>query len=236
VTGTAAPSGSTTITPDSNDTLSMTIDGKVATVKLSAGTYTAQELMTHVQSQVNVNAAFKDAGIKVTISAAADGIWTITSDAYGSKSNVSISGNGAANLMGQASSTGIAGVNAEGTIGGVAATGDGQLLTGAAGSAHDGLRLTILGGAIGARGTVRLSHGAATTLKELTDKYLGSAGTITSYTQSLQNSVKSVEKARDAMNDRLAKTEARYRAQFTALDQMLGKMNTTSVFLSQQLG
>ena len=37
------------------------------------------------------------------------------------------------------------------------------------------------------------------------------------------------------METRLIGIEKRYRAQFTALDQMLSSMNTTSTFLTQQL-
>ena len=47
--------------------------------------------------------------------------------------------------------------------------------------------------------------------------------------------IKDIAKNRDVLNARLAVTEKRYRAQFTALDGVISKMSTTSSFLTQQL-
>lgn len=54
-------------------------------------------------------------------------------------------------------------------------------------------------------------------------------------TSGLQASIAAVGKERDALNQRLTDMEARYRKQFTALDVMIGQMNSTSSYLSQQL-
>jgi flagellar hook-associated protein 2 len=44
-----------------------------------------------------------------------------------------------------------------------------------------------------------------------------------------------LSKREDDMNERLVAIEARYRAQFAALDAMITGLNSTSTFLTQQL-
>jgi flagellar hook-associated protein 2 len=51
----------------------------------------------------------------------------------------------------------------------------------------------------------------------------------------LNETVKGIQKQKDAFNDRLTEIEKRYRAQFTALDSMLVSMQKTQSYLSQQL-
>jgi flagellar hook-associated protein 2 len=121
-----------------------------------------------------------------------------------------------------------------GTIGGYTATGDGQSLTGAPGAPVDGLKLTITGDTIGSRGTFGFSQGYAYQLNTLAAGYLGSTGAIASRTTGLNTTVKDITKQRDAFSARLTDIEARYRAQYTALDTSIASMNTTASFLTQQ--
>jgi flagellar hook-associated protein 2 len=58
---------------------------------------------------------------------------------------------------------------------------------------------------------------------------------ITGKTTGLNDSVKAIQKQKDAFNDRLTTIEKRYRAQFTALDSMLASAQTTQSYLTQQL-
>ncbi|MCW9004224.1 MAG: hypothetical protein OQK70_03100, partial [Gammaproteobacteria bacterium] len=44
-----------------------------------------------------------------------------------------------------------------------------------------------------------------------------------------------IAEQRITLNKRVAAIETRYRAQFTALDALMGQLNTTSNFLQQQL-
>ncbi len=48
-------------------------------------------------------------------------------------------------------------------------------------------------------------------------------------------SIKDIDRRQDDFNQRLTAVEARYRAQFSALDTMLSSLNQTSQFLQQQL-
>jgi len=69
---------------------------------------------------------------------------------------------------------------------------------------------------------------------ELSSK-LSSSGAFTSRLDSLNNSVQKMQDNIDTMEIRLALTEKRYRAQFTALDQYVASMQSTSTYLTQQI-
>ncbi len=126
-------------------------------------------------------------------------------------------------------------MNTAGTINGAAATGTGQHLTGATGSVTEGLKIQIMGGATGARGTLNFSRGYAYQLDTLASSFLNSTGPITGRTDGINKTIKDIGNQRDALNRRLVDVETRYRAQFTALDTMISSMNNTSSFLTQQL-
>lgn len=228
--------GPTTIA--ASTTMSVTLDGISASVALSEGTYTAAQMAAMIQSAINGTSAFSSAGSSVAATIdAVSGFMTITSNRYGSASNVSLSsgaGTPVSDFMGVAPPAPVAGVDVAGTIGGLAATGSGQFLTAAAGDAT-GLKVQISGGAIGARGTVNYSQGYAHTLNQLTTSMLASDGLLASRTKGVNNSIKDIGKQRDALNLRLNQLEANYRKQFSALDTMLSSMNATSIYLTQQL-
>lgn len=126
-------------------------------------------------------------------------------------------------------------VNAQGTINGVTATGSGSNLLGMLGDASEGLNVKVLGGALGARGTVNFSIGYAAQLDSVIASLLSDEGILTSRTEGINASIKRLDQQTDALNTRLVAIEARYRAQFTRLDTLLASMSTTSSFLTQQL-
>lgn len=227
--------GSTVIDPGTK--LSVTLDGTTASVALTAGTYTAAQLASMVQSAINGTSAFSALSSSVTATINGSGYLSITSSRFGSASNLTISsdtGTSSDTLFG-AAPTSTAGVDVAGTIGGVAATGSGQSLTGATGSDAEGLKVTIKGSSTGDRGTINFSRGYAYRLDELVNTFLGSSGLVTGRTDGINNSIKDIDKAREALNTRLVKTEQRYRAQFLALDKLISSMSTTSSYLQQQL-
>ncbi|MHB1176153.1 MAG: flagellar filament capping protein FliD [Sulfuriferula sp.] len=233
---TASAAAGLTITAGVNDTLQVLVDGVTANVTLAAGSYaSAAALATQIQSQINGASAFSSVGSAVTVTQSG-GVLKITSNRYGSASAANITGgNGQANLNYGGTAVAANGVDTAGTINGVAATGSGQILTGATGDASQGLQIKINGGATGARGTVNYSRGYAYQFNSLTNSMLGSDGTISSSTDGINASIQRLNVDQQAWNARLTVIEARYRAQFTALDMMIGSMNTTSTFLTQQL-
>ena len=230
----------TSLTIDAtNDTLEVSLDGLAATVTLAHSVYpTATALAQQVQSAINSITAFATAGSSVTASASGGNVITITSNKYGSSSTVSVTGgNGLANLLEPLAvpQTSTAGINIAGTIGGLPATGSGQTLTGTTGTAAAGLALAVSGGTTGARGTAYYSNGYAYQLSQMASRFVGTSGLIANRTDGITASVKTLTKQREAMGLRLAAIEQRYRAQFTALDTLMGRMTATSSYLTQQL-
>lgn len=221
-----------TITAGVNDALNVTVDGTSASVTLAAGTYTAATLAAEVQSRINGATTLSDAGISVAVTGSA-GVLTLTSNRYGSASNVAVSGIGAASLLG-AAPVAASGVDVAGTINGITATGSGQTLTGAGGNA-EGLKLEILGGSTGSRGTVSFSQGYAYQLDQYLQKILDSKGALAGRTDGINRSIEDVADRRAVLERRLTTIEQRYRKQFSALDALIGSMTQTSNYLTQQL-
>ena len=216
-------------------TINATVDGIAASVPLTTGSYTATQLATMIQSAINGTSAISSAGSSVAATIDGSGFMNITSNRYSSASNVNLAvglGTIPSLYMGTATST--SGTDVTGTIDGVAATGSGQFLTSASGSST-GLKIQISGGLLGARGTVKYSQGYAYTLNDLATSVLASGGTLDSRKTGINKSITDIGKQRDALNVRLAAIQANYVKQFSALDAMLGSMNQTSTFLTQQL-
>jgi len=234
--GRAVGSGlaSLSVTAGVNDQLDVTLDGTTATVTIGAGNYaSAAALAAEVQSRINGVAAFSSNSSSVTLSASS-GVLSATSARYGSASNIAFGGSAAATLFGAAPVSTV-GTDVAGTIDGIAATGSGQSLRAAGGTAAEGLALRISGGTLGARGTVTFSQGYATTLDSLLTNFMASDGVIAAKTTGMTRSIADVADRRTELSRRLATVEAHYRAQFGALDTMLSSMNATSTYLTQQL-
>jgi flagellar hook-associated protein 2 len=236
-----ALSGPTTIASNTNWTITLNqtdpvTDSKVQNIAIPAGTYTNTQLASMLRAAINGNSAFSSAGDSVETSIDKDGHLQISSAKYGESSNIAISGvtgTPVSDLFGAA--TPVAGSDVEGTIGGVAATGNGQTLTAADGSKAAGIALTVKSGDIGDRGTVTFSQGYAYALTSLATTFTGTGSLLASKTDGLNTSIKSVANQRDTFNQHLTQMEAIYRKQFTALDSTISSMQSTQSYLTQQL-
>ncbi|MES2562728.1 MAG: flagellar filament capping protein FliD, partial [Pseudomonadota bacterium] len=196
-----------TINAGVNDALAFTVDGVAGSIALSS------------------------AGVKVGVTQAADVI-TVTSSRYGSASIVALTGgNGMADVFGVPVQTD--GADVAGTIGGFAATGAGQTLTGAGNAL--GLALKITGGATGDRGTVNYARGYAYELDKLVGKILETNNSIENRINGVKSSIDDVGDRRVALEARLQAIETRLRTQYSALDALLTRMQSTSASLAQQL-
>jgi flagellar hook-associated protein 2 len=234
--------GPTTIGPNTTwtVTLNQTVpptESKVQNIAIPAGTYDNTQLAAMLRAAINGNTTFAGAGDSVETSVDSSGKLSISSSKYGSASNISI-----ARVTGSDTIDGVfggvtaaAGSDVVGTIGSVAAIGNGQALTAAAGSPAEGIQLTIKSGDKGDRGSVTFSQGYAYQLTNLAAGFTGKGSILTSKTDGLNVSIKAVAAQRDKFSDRLTAIEARYRTQFTALDTMLSSMQTTQSYLTQQL-
>ncbi|MCK7595155.1 flagellar filament capping protein FliD [Pseudomarimonas salicorniae] len=67
------------------------------------------------------------------------------------------------------------------------------------------------------------------------ESVIGQDGSLVQRRTGLDTRLKSVTRDRDALDRRMLAVEDRYRKQFVALDGLLGKLNNTSQYLSQQL-
>ena len=223
-----------------NDTFIVKVDGtQSSTITLAQGSYaTAAALTAEIQSKINGDTALKAASSSVVVSFdSTTDILALTSSRYGAASIVEITAvdTNTATTLGFSVSAATAGLDVAGTINGIAATGSGRFLTGVTGNAVEGLKLEIAGTATGNRGTVNYSQGYAYQLDKLAGKFLEGTGPITSRTNGLNNSIKDIDQRREVLNRRLVEVEKRYKAQFSALDGVLGKLRNTSDFLTQQL-
>ncbi|MEM1404372.1 MAG: flagellar filament capping protein FliD [Pseudomonadota bacterium] len=222
-----------------NDSLEITVDGVASgTISLTQGTYDSGDaLAAELQSRINGDSNLTSAGVSVSVSFSGDNRLEITSSRYGSASNVEITsvGTTSAATLGLAVGQGVDGVDVAGTIGGVAATGSGQSLRASDDSDAAGINLTITGGNLGSRGNIEFSTGVAVGLNGLLENFLSSDGLINLRTTGIQESVDRIGDDREALELRLDALEARYRAQFNALDSLLANLQSTGDFLLTQL-
>lgn len=96
LTGSAGPN----LTIDgTNDDLSVTLNGVTRNLTLASGTYTLDGLITELQTRVNT--AFTPEGFQISVSDAG-GLLALTSALVGPNSAITVSGEGAADLLGGA--------------------------------------------------------------------------------------------------------------------------------------
>ncbi len=79
------------------------------------------------------------------------------------------------------------------------------------------------------------STGLAPRLRQLIDQVLGSEGAMTSRQDGLRQLKADNGKRQEALEDRVAQTEKRLRAQYQALDASMAKLNKLSGFMTQQI-
>ncbi len=76
----------------------------------------------------------------------------------------------------------------------------------------------------------------SSSLKSMMKSHLDSStGTLSLRTDGLNKQIKKLEKDLDDLDARMEKVAARYTAQFTAMDQLVAQMQTTSDYLTQQM-
>lgn len=203
-----APNTTWTVTLNQTDPAA---SSRVANVALTAGSYTPTQLSALLRAAINGNSAFAANGDTVETSLDADNKLTLSSSRYGSISNLDVSsqsGSAVSDVFGAATPT--KGADVAGTLGGMAFTGSGQTLTGAAGSNMEGLKMLVNGGTTGDRGTVTFSQGYAYQLSNLAASFIGTSGLITGRADGLNTSIKTVTDQRQKFSDKLTDIEKRY--------------------------
>lgn len=217
-----------TITQGVNDHIDFNIDSVDYSIDLTAGTYNSTADIV-AELQTRLSAAGSTAKVMIN-----SGNIQLTSANYGATASVKLSsGNGVSNLFGTPITT--AGLDIAGTINGVVAKGSGQQLIGATGDASEGLVAQVNGGSLGDRGSVTYTQGYADQLNKLVKNFLGTDGILTSRTDGITNSITRLTKQQEALQDRLASIEQRYRQQYASLDTLISSIQQTGNSLTQQI-
>lgn len=218
-----------------NNALQVSLDGLSASINLRDGSYaSSSDLISDLQTRINGNSTFTQAGSAVTISADASGVLSMLSNRFGSSSSISLGGAAASLLLGGTGSA-TTGLALTGTLNGVAATSSGQTLTGASGNAAEGLKVSVSNGSTGNRGNVQYSQGFAYQLDQLASSFLGENGMISMRTDGINSSLKKLDSDRLTLEAKLSRIQQQYQDQFTKLDTTMSSINSTSTYLTSQL-
>lgn len=218
-----------------NNLLRLKVNGTSVALTLSPGSYSRQGLVDHVQSLLDN--ALTSASDKINATLNGNRL-ELRSRAYGSSQSIVMgAGSSALDALGLTSATTRVGQDVAGTIGGILAKGQGQVLSGATGSPAEGLRLLVT--ATGPLGSVvvKASKGVAqmadTALQQMTDSTTGSlflrADTYTTQSTDLTEQIKK----NDSM---LAIRRFRLEKQFLAMENTIAQFNSLGSQLSAMLG
>lgn len=83
--------------------------------------------------------------------------------------------------------------------------------------------------------TVATEQGFGQKVKAFADGMINSGGAVTSRTESLRNAISRNAKEQDKLNERVSRAEARYLAQYNAMDAAVGRLSGLNAFVSQQV-
>lgn len=168
--------------------------------------------------------------MSISASATAGSTLQLTDSTYGSGSSFSISQS--ANNLGIANAT-FTGTDVAGTIGGLAATGSGQLLTGTAGNAN-GLSLMYTGSATGAVGTMTASLGVGAMYDNALNPLVAAGtGLVASDITSLQTSYDNLSQQIANVQAQMNQEQATLLAGFQAMETTIASLNSSGQYLTQ---
>ncbi len=221
--------------PAGENALVLRVDGVTSSkVTIPAAVYASGALLAEaLQGQINKDEVFRREDVSVSVSYVA-GQMVITSNRLGGQSRVDvISADNSIKDLGIDPAEGIAGENIAGRIGRFGAEAQGQILTGM-GDAQ-GIKIEVIGGKEGNRGNVSFSMGVAEQLSKTLDRYIGNQGVLQTRSEGLNRRIEDINQQREQLARRLETSEKRLMKQFSSLDATLGKMRSTSNFLSSRL-
>ncbi|RBP69293.1 flagellar filament capping protein FliD [Marinobacter nauticus] len=197
--------------------------------------FTGEEFAAAMQQALNSSTELKAAGRSVQVAWDATNGLTFTSGNYGSNSNVRLTS--ALNAPGLNSKDGTAGLDVAGTINGVRAEGDGQVLflPNSVNSDAAGLQVRITGGDVGNRGSVSFIEGVSERAVDTITRILGAEGSLSSRTDSLNRDLERIQEDRIKLEQRIQSYQERLVSQFSAADSLISQLNSTRDYVSQQL-
>ncbi len=231
--------GSLTI-DGNNDSLTLEINGiQGSAIAITQGAYTTgASLALELETRLNGVSEFSNAGIKVAVSYdSATNSLAITSERYGSESTVNITAIDAftTTTLGFSVANGTSGIDIVGSIDGVLGVGSGQSLTAAQGTDAEGLVISVTGGAVGLRAPIQFSRGIGDLINSATTNMLAADGLFDARTSGIKTTIEGLGKTLENLRLRMDKVEARFRAQFGALDALVAQLSATGSFLTSAL-
>lgn len=243
ITGTSTLSASTVIN-NTNDTLSLTIDGHSSgTITLASGTYSALALANEVQTEIN--AAIAGNGGSVTVSLANNHL-VITSNRYGAASTTTGISGSSLSALGYAGSETSTGQDVAGyyTVNGVteAATGLGQILSGKSTNANTAGLVVVVSltptqvGAGPATSNLTVTSGLASTLNNTLQSLLDPVnGQITLLGKQITQSITDAKAQVTTQTAAMSAQTAALMSQFAAMETTLANLQQTGNLLTTAL-
>jgi flagellar hook-associated protein 2 len=212
--------------------LSDAYSGKSVTLDLNTFN-TVDSLVTELNEQ------FRSQGLTLSASKSGNDL-VIDGTRYGASASFSVAyaRDGAAvatSPIGFAPGT-FAGTDVAGTIGGVAATGAGQILTAAAGSPAEGLSIQYSGSVDVAAGSATYTLGAGGMMERLLDGYTRTGdGLLALNTDSIDQSVGTLERRQADVQGRLDRYRESLIRQFSAMEAALSRIQSQGTWLTNQI-
>lgn len=212
---------------NSNKAFSLAVNGRSYAMNLAEGTYTRDQLVSHLQTVLNEQVSNQD---QVVVGLNGDQL-TLSTSRYGSSSTIDVGSSSANAVLGFA--TGLrSGQDVAGTINGQAATGTGQILTGNEGDGK-GLSLIVTANAPVASATVNVSVGLGQRLGSrfslLTDNQNGS---ITQKENSLTSSITNIDEQIKKVDARLEVRREGLLREFRTMETLIGQLQSQQSFLA----
>jgi flagellar hook-associated protein 2 len=213
---------------NADETLTFTIGEKTVVVALANGDDIAAAV-------TKINNTFNNANIDLQASDDAGNL-KFSALEFGSKGTFSVVSDQPAGM----GSTGVdfggvtgSGLNAAGTIGGVALVGDGQTLKGAKDSVYKGLTFKF-SGTTNMTSTLTLGpEGFFVKLEDTLDEFLSAiSGPVAARVDGLDDRMNDIDDRIEALADRAERFEDIMRRRFTALEEIMGRFQAQQNFLS----
>ena len=204
-------------------------------IRLSPKTFSSgKAFAAELERVVNLDVSLKSKSKSVSVDYVNDAL-KITSNSLGAVSDVDIKSISPklSSLTGLIIGDGTQGADLKGNVNGYDLVGEGTKLM--LDGVLSGVVLDVSGKKTGPRGELVVTNGIAAILDELTSSFLVDKGLLDTRIDGYNSKIKSIDKQRDDLVRKLEVSEARYLKQFSNLDAMLGKMRSTSNFLSEKL-
>ncbi len=233
----------TTLIDGSNNSLRINLDGVEETLTLKEGTYTRNELASHVQEVINGHSGFAGRSVRVGLDGANQ--LSINSESYGSVSRLTIYASSAVTALGFNGGESTIGKDVAGEFiidGKVEqAKGNGRILTGNEDNTFTAelqVRVSLNASQVtsGVEGSITLTRGVASRMNAAIDQLLdGERGILTTKSDQFSAQIESIEKQIARQQAMFDKQKENLLRQFQAMETAIQSLQTTGNLIGAQL-